>query len=430
MLLGGAALALVGMAVLMVEGTRALKAEGKQGELPWAAKLRRIGLTGAFLIGLSIFQAEFDFGVPQFRFVFEPMLIAMSAGTALVATRIWLGPGTAIAAVAFFLLIRGAISFLVGPVLGETTPHFPLYVVEGLMVELAAVLVSTRRPLAFGLTSGALVGTIGLAAEWGWSHIWMPVPWSEALLPEVAILGPAMAIAGGALGAWIGASLGSDRQPVSRSLAIAALTATFAIAAMVGFGLRESPDRGVSGTVALEEIQGGSERTVQATVTLEPRDAAADSEWLTALAWQGGGLVVDHMEQVEPGVYRTTEPLPVHGNWKALIRLHDTTSQTALPVFLPEDEAIPAPEVPAESSFTREFVSDTEILQREQKTASGWLWTLAYLVVLGITLAYLALMAWGLRRLAAGAGESPRPADDKPSARAPAPTATPAAAGS
>jgi hypothetical protein len=36
---------------------------------------------------LSTFQAEFDFGVPQFRLVFQPFLIALAAGVALVAGR-------------------------------------------------------------------------------------------------------------------------------------------------------------------------------------------------------------------------------------------------------------------------------------------------------------------------------------------------------
>ena len=87
-------------------------------------------------------------------------------------------------------------------------------------------------------------------------------------------------------------------------------------------------------------------------------------------AWQGGGLVVDRLERVGPGRYRTTEPIPVHGNWKALVRLHAGNSLTALPVFLPEDKAIPAREVPATASFTRDFVPDHEILQREQKAAA------------------------------------------------------------
>jgi hypothetical protein len=40
---------------------------------------------GGFLIGLSTFQAEFDFGVPQFDQIFQPMLIALAAGIALTS---------------------------------------------------------------------------------------------------------------------------------------------------------------------------------------------------------------------------------------------------------------------------------------------------------------------------------------------------------
>ena len=47
---------------------------------------------GGLLIGLSTFQAEFDFGVPQYRAVLQPALIALAAGVALVAARVWVGP--------------------------------------------------------------------------------------------------------------------------------------------------------------------------------------------------------------------------------------------------------------------------------------------------------------------------------------------------
>ena len=141
---------------------------------------------GAFLIGLSTFQAEFDFGVPQFDFLFEPMLVMLAASVALVAARLWAGPGGALIAVALFVAVRGGVSLLVGPVFGETTPHFPLYVVEAVLVELVAMRGLVARPLAFGAVAGALIGTVGLAAEWGWSHVWMPLAWPESMLAEAA----------------------------------------------------------------------------------------------------------------------------------------------------------------------------------------------------------------------------------------------------
>ena len=139
MLIGGAAMTLVGIAVLLVEGARAVGADrvaDARGRVPLALTAP---LCGGLLLGLSTFQAEFDFGVPQFRFVFQPMLIMLAAGVGLVTARVFAGRGAALGAVAFFLAVRGALALLVGPLLGETTPHMPLYVVEALIVEAVAL---------------------------------------------------------------------------------------------------------------------------------------------------------------------------------------------------------------------------------------------------------------------------------------------------
>ena len=53
--------------------------------------------------------------------------------------RLWPGPGAAIRAVAFFLVVRAAIAVIVGPVLGESTPYLPLYAVEAAVVEVVAL---------------------------------------------------------------------------------------------------------------------------------------------------------------------------------------------------------------------------------------------------------------------------------------------------
>ena len=70
---------------------------------------------------------------------------------------------------------------------GYTTPHFPLYIAEAAVVELAA-LAAPRAPLRFALLSGLGIGTVGLAAEWGWSHVWMPHPWPASMLVPAVVL--------------------------------------------------------------------------------------------------------------------------------------------------------------------------------------------------------------------------------------------------
>jgi hypothetical protein len=403
MLIGGAAMTLVGIAVLAVEGMRAnASAETPLEELLHTKMARAIALTGGLMLGLSTFQAEFDFGVPQFQLIFQPMLLMLAAGVGLVLARVYAGPGAALGAAGFFILLRGGLALMIGPVLGQTMPHFPLYVVEAVVVEAVALAVSTRKPLRFGLASGVGIGTVGLAAEWAWSQLWMPLPWNAAAFPEAAIVGFAAAIAGGTIGAWIGTHLSPIPLPRSPQLRRAAVCSAAVLAALVAYGLYTPTQEGVSAQVALRDVGGTAGREVEATVRMNPPDAAADAEWFDVTAWQGGGLVVAPLERTAPGVYRSTEPIPVHGDWKAMIRLHDGNSLTALPIYLPRDEAIPVGETPAPPRFTRSFGDEHKLLQREAKAGSPIVTTLAYSAVAGIALSLLILLAWALHRLAVG----------------------------
>jgi hypothetical protein len=91
----------------------------------------------------------------------------------------------------------------------------------------------------------------------------------------------------------------------------------------------------------------------------------------------------------------------VHGSWKAEFRLHSGRSLLGVPVYLPNDPAIPATGVPARASFERPFVRDKDILQREAKDGAAGLTVLGYGVVLAITLSIIGLNAWARVRLAA-----------------------------
>jgi hypothetical protein len=402
MLIGGAVMTLLGIAVIQAEVVRAMKGAGVMDlEKAWVRHLRVVWLPGGLLVGMSTFQGEFDFGVPQFQLIFHPMLIMFAAGLVLVMARIWLGRGAMWGAVAFFIIMRGGLAVLIHDSLGESLTHFPLYIVEALCVEAAALAIAVKqRPLAFGALSGVLIGTIGLAAEWGWSHVWMPLPWPSEMLGETIAFGLAMAIAASLLGAWIGARL-DDEIAYDRSLRPVALGSALAIFAMLAFPLFTSSLTGVRANVQLTTVTPGAQRTVNATVTLSPRNAADDAKWLTATAWQGGGrLVVDRLERVSEGVYRTNKAIPVHGKWKAMIRIHKGNSISALPLYAPRDTAIPIAGIAAPARFDRRFFSDKELLQREAKVQDDWVWNLGYGVVLALALALIAMLAWGIHRVA------------------------------
>jgi hypothetical protein len=430
MLIGGAALSLVGIGILLAEGMRSLRGANYEDRGSALLMLRRASLAGGFLIGLSTFQAEFDFGVPQFDFLFQPMLIALAAGIGLVSARMWGGAGGAIGAVAFFWLIRGFVSLMVAGVWGESTPHIPLYVAEALIVEATAVALLARRPLLFGATAGVLIGTLGTAVEWGWSHVWMPLPWPTSLLPEVVVVTILAGLGGGLVGTFIGSSLLVRPQPFPHRARLVWPLAGALVAGLIGFGLLTSPQQGASARVQLQDVPGGGGRSVNATVSVDPPSATENAKWFTATAWQGGGLVVDRLERVRPGVYRTTRPLPVHGSWKTELRLHKGRSLVGLPVYLPDDPAIPARGTPARPAFQRAFVRDKDILQREAKTGSPAVTLVAYGVVLLITLSILGLIAWALVRLGTVTDDQPAPPTSgrepfrrKPAAGEPVPAA-------
>jgi hypothetical protein len=413
MLIGGASLATLGGMVLMGEAITAIGRDPEREGSPSVYHVRRALLVGGFLVALTTFQAEFDFGVPQFREVYQPILIMLAAGIGLVACRLFIGRGGALLAVAGYLVIRGFLAIMVGVVWGEVTPHFPLYIVEALLVEAVFARAAGRSPVVNGAIAGALIGTIGLAAEWAWSHIWMPIPWNDSLLPEAAIAGFVTAVAAGMLGGFIGGSLvGRSGALISREDGArltsgdrrAALAGGLVLMAVIGWALPMTTSGPARAHVALKDIQSGGERTVAATIRLDPPGSVKDPEFMNVTAWQGGKTrVLDPLEKAGPGVYRTTKPIPVYGSWKATLRMQQGDALISMPIFLPEDQAIPAKEVPAEGTFTRAFLKDKKVLQREQKqSVPGFLTLAAYLTVLAIALALIALIAWSLLRVDRG----------------------------
>src|SRR3954463_12033612 len=174
LMIGGAGLSTLGLWMIVRQGL-------ELGRPRKIARRVHARVTGALLIGLSTFQAEFDFGVPQFQLLFQPVLIALAAGCALVCARALLGPWGAFRALGMFLVVRAVLALFVGVVAGYTTPHFPLYVAEAAVVEVAA-LVFARRPSVFAVAAGVGIGTVGFAAEYGWSHVWTAHPWPGSML--------------------------------------------------------------------------------------------------------------------------------------------------------------------------------------------------------------------------------------------------------
>ena len=171
--------------------------------------------------------------------------------------------GAAIGAALFFIVIRGGFAVLVGPVLGETTPHFPLYLAEAACVELAVLAIPARRPYAFGALAGGLIGTIGFAAEYAWSHAWMPVPWSENLIADAWLPVLITGVAAGLVGAYLASALAASESatgvarpgaPDRMPSIVPAAAGLVAIAAIVAVNVGDSAVDGVRGEARLTEV--------------------------------------------------------------------------------------------------------------------------------------------------------------------------------
>ena len=397
-LFGGAALSVVGGLVLLTEGLRTGPPADRGAG---TRKLLMAGFAGAFLIALSTFQGEYDYAVPQFRLVLHPVLLMIAASIALVTARVYVGRGGALAAALFFILVRGALSLLVTPTFGHTGLHFPLYLVEAAVVELVALRMDPRRTVAFGLIAGAPIGTVGLAAEWAWSYVWWTIEWPSSLLPEAAIAGLVAAVAGALLGAL--SATASYRTVRRRGPRLAGAAA--AAGADRRPGLRGAGDRG--------------RRHPRQRRADERRPRAEPDVHATARGPAGRGgrraLVRHHRlagrGRVAPSSTRSRRSARASGAPRSRCRSTGRgrprcASNRAVPCReCPSSSQRTRPSrskaIPAEQSFTREFVRDKELLQREQKPdVSPALTTAAYLIVLLIALLLLTALTAGVMRLA------------------------------
>jgi hypothetical protein len=234
------------------------------------------------------------------------------------------------------------------------------------------------------------------------------------------------------LGALLAAALRGQLPPPR----VARLACAGAFALLIGLavhaGVREVPD--VRAQFELTDVRPAPQREALATVRLTPRDAADGANWLYILAWQGGGddRIVDRLRRVRDGVYRSTQPVPLHGTWKVGLRLNRGHERGAVAMRLPVDPDLPnaqqrlpavmtkaeleralrksaGAELPAPASFSRPFGDDNLIVLRETKgNVAGWLWALALSLSAAIWGLFTAGLVLGLGRMARRSGAAKR----------------------
>ncbi|MGK5531588.1 hypothetical protein [Streptomyces sp. URMC 129] len=404
LLLGGALFALLGSWLLCAEA-RQVAGHGR-----WP-RVFEITVVGWVVLCLHAYLMEFDLGGPQFPLLANPVLLTAFAAIALVAARIRLPRGSLLAVFAIYMGLRlVVVAFDIA--VGRSVPHIPLVLGAVLIVEAVALaLPPARRRAAFAVTSGLLVGTLGVLAEFGWSHLAMPIAWPADLLAAALPLCAVVGVAGALAGAWLGERLDAvaavgragDAPAPAAPAGPSALVAGLGLAAVFaacGWAIPPTDTTHGSATVTLEESGSGDDRVVGLSLRVHPADLADDATWFTVFSWQGGGIVREELTEVGDGLYRATGPVPAGGTgWKTVVRLHTGPRDlVALPVYLPADPGIPAPALIAEDGATVDFVAEQDLLRRETRgDVPSWMWTLGYLSVaavfllmLGVTVGLLA----------------------------------------
>jgi hypothetical protein len=407
MMIGGAILSIPVMWMLLAEGRRV--AAQPLGRL--AKRLDRdntVVMAMTLLLGLSAFQLEFDLGVPQWQALYQPVLIALAGGVAIVAARVVLGRGGALLTVAAFLVARGLMSALVTLGLGRSLVHVPLYLGIAVLVEGGFLLARRLRrgDLFAALVSGALAGTLGLASEWAWSQVFGLEPWHLSLVPGIWVA-LAMAIAGSILGVAFGRLLAGQRIAIPRPALVAAVIAVPLLL------LVPLPRHGIDATAEIRTSavgdprlvvshQGtpGVEQYVNLDLRVSPATAAEGTDWFRVVSWQGGGLHLGNMRQVGPGHYQAEAPVPTGGGWKSLVVLDRADTRAAVPVYFPADKTFGQAEVPALALRTAAFQPESSLLMREAHDGAPGPARYAFAGFLGMACAWSATMLLGAYALA------------------------------
>ncbi|WP_436492723.1 hypothetical protein [Actinokineospora sp. HUAS TT18] len=396
-------------AITVVIGLQLLLAEARQvkGDSDWTRWLGVL-LAGAWLMGTSAMLMEFDLGVPQFPMLSHVGLVALTTTWTMVVGRSAFGKGGALLVVLvllvsrpFFVAVPFALDF-------HTAVLLPC-IAEAVIIEVVALFI--RPGYRFGIAAGLGVGTLGVLAEAQFSRWIMPDPWPTSMLPDALLVGTLCAVGGGLIGAWQQQRITEIAHPdaprpqgFARRHALGLAGALGVVAALGTVIPPQDPGPNWSADIQLTESatglpiahpKEGEQRWVNATVRITPAEVTKDAVWLNGFSWQGGGFNSAPLIPLGDGTYRTSEPLPVYGEWKSGIRLHTADRVLTLaPIYAPADPAANASSIRAIDG-AHQFIPEIEFLQRERKSDTpAVLWTTAYVFVGGVFALAWALFAW------------------------------------
>lgn len=400
MIIGGTAGIGIGGALLLIEGAIA------SGRNVFRAKglLRRplpALLAAIFLYLWAATTHEFNWGVPQYRMVWQPLLLAFGAAQALVLARVLAGRGGALYAILWWAPLQLFMSLMIGGPLQVTMPAAPLFIAEALIIEAIAFRRDPVHVTRFGAIAGLAVGTLGFAAEYAWSQLVMPIPWTLALLAEGLPVAIIAGVCGGLIGALMAQALQGSLSPGRGPL----VTAVAAIAVTIGLGINAETIRNptdLTAAMTLSNVRQGQvpnhdgdelQRVADLTVRFSDPSVADGAEWTSALGWQGNGRYLNALVKQPDGSWTTTKPVPLDAPWKTQVRVQNGRMMLSAPIHYPADPAVNFAGFPEFTSVVRPFGPDAELMQVERRDdAPDWAWRPAVISVLSLNLLIVFMM--------------------------------------
>lgn len=356
--------ALSGIASWLVVGEAGVDPRGN----PWQRGFHYVA-AWLTLQGLLAPMGEFSFGVPQFQHLYHPVLLTIASAFAFTAMRLALG-AKAMVGVALVTFAFDQLDVLGGGGDMPADTRSPGILLGSLVaVLLVGALVGTDNRLRFAVASGLGAATLGLAAEFVYNQ-GARQPWRMSLLPDAVLVSALAGVAAAVLATGLCiAIIGKGARPIR-----GAVFAGAAVALLVALLLPLPRNVGdVVGEVTLDKTDDGH-ATVD--VRLDPPNAADDARWFQVSTWQGGNLELAEMEEVEPGHWRSEEPVTIEGSGKTLLRLHRADQLMTIPIRLPADPEIDEPEIRAEDR-TMAFAGEKDYLMRETFEGSS---TMTYVI--------------------------------------------------
>ena len=287
---------------------RAAAAHGRSGLL--GPPLLAVLGAGGVLAGLSIYQAEFGFGVPQ-----KPPVPANPApvhGRACPRLRPGGGGGgAALAAVAMNIAISAGFTLVVGPIAARRCPfrHLPA---DGALRRGRGGARPERALTAFSVASGLLVGTAGTVGEWGWTTSGCRSRGRPTSCPPDRDR-CARRRSGGLVGAFVARALGGPRRLRRRWAVGGSARWALRVRCAASFVCRpiRPPERARrSRSRRLAPRRRGRTRQSPSTRRRSSmsRTTSSNSPAGTPDERRGGAAAIG------PGVYRTRIPLPLTGS--------------------------------------------------------------------------------------------------------------------